>query len=1025
VGGNWELFKTQELNFYTADYEITLPAGTYRLAFEGESFLNPGNPIREVYNDVTTLGQGTDIAVTLGQTVSGIDAQLGNYATGSIAGQVTDESGNPLPGIEVYIYNRAFGPLWDQVVVTDAGGNYTVNGLWPEAYFVEFYDPAAGYIYEYYDNAASRAEADRVVVNYGAVTGIDAALAVAPAGSLPGGITGMVTDESGNPVFGITVSVAEAGSGDFAGSAYTASDGTYRVRYLLQGNYTIKFSDPNGAYRTEWYDDAESEADADPVSVSNSTQTGEVDAALSQGGRITGTVTDIDGDPFPILFVNAFQFNSETQTWELAASGGGLNITDYELAPLPAGTYRIGFRGQFYTGNGYSEIYDNVADIEDGTDVVVIAGETTSGIDAVLGPDILGEINGTVTDGSGNPLSGITVRLTDFDFGFSADETTTAADGTYIFDNVYDGIYFVEFADPTGTYPGEWYNDAPFASYATPITVDEAPVTGIDAALDGANGGPGGGSITGRVTLETNNDPVPGVEVRCYSIYFDPILDCTTTTDANGDYFLGGFLPEDAYLVKFEDPNGSVAEEYYDDVRLINDATPISVTLGVPTTGIDAALTPAGTISGTLTGPDGTPLEVQSINAFTFNGTEWEFVNGTTMIYSDDPAYLLGGLPEGTYSLRFSGGSVFNQNQYVEYYDGVEVIANGTDIPVVAGQVTPNINAVLGDVYDGGITGRVTNLAGTGLDLVNVVIYRADGFPYRDTTTDAQGNYTLNQLPENNYYLGFFDLTGQYVGEYFDDQPTLETATAISVTNNIVSGIDAALSAESSITGRVADQNDDPLDFVQVTAFTLQGSDWITAATTFANPAGNYLLDDLPSATYRLEFMGYRLVPNNPPQMFVEYYDDQPSLASGTDIVLGDGQLLTGIDAQLGNLAPAGGINGAVLDMAGNGLAGMQVTVYMAHPAGQWMPLGIVTTNAAGNYTLAGLADHHYRICFTDPAGNYEGECYDDVTDMSRATDVVVAGGQVTTNIMAWLSGESNPPPVDAEHRLFIPIITN
>jgi hypothetical protein len=742
---------------------------------------------------------------------------------------------------------------------------------------------------------------------------------------------------------------------------------------------------------------------------------------LLQGGKISGNVTNIYGGSFSLLTVVAYQFEDPSSQWMPVASDAGINQTAYELKGLPPGSYRVAFNGSSFGGSGYVEFFDDAATIEAGTDVMVAAGQATSDIDAVLGSDILGIISGTVTDGSSSPLEGITVRVNSFDDIFYSEETTTLADGSYLFENVYNGIYYVEFFDSTGTYPGEWYEDAPSANFATPIIVNDASMTNIDAVLDGANGGPGGASISGTVTLDGSGTPLSNIGVHCYSIYYDPISNCQTTTDANGNYFLGGFLPEEAYLVRFDAPDGSIASEYYDDVTTIDLATPITLTAGTTFPNIDASLAPAGYISGAISDQNGDPWPVQGVSAYRFDGTDWVFVNGEGFIYSNEPDYLLGGLPAGSYRLRFSGGPIFNPSQYVEYYDDVQVIENGTDVTVTVGQVTPNINALLGNVYGGGISGRVTDANNNGLDLIRVVLYR-DGSYWEEVVTDDQGDYQFDQLPADNYRVGFFDLSGQYLTEYYDDQPDLASATAVSVANITVSGIDAELSKQGKITGNVADLSDNPLDFVQVTALSFDGVDWVTAETTFADPAGDYTLGDLAPGSYRVEFMGYRIVPGGPPLMFVEYYDDEAIVEAGSDIAVANGAVVSGINAQLGNISPFGEISGKVMDMGGNALGNVKVTVFIQEPSGQWIPFGEVTTDAVGVFSIDGMADSHYRLCFTDPAGYFDGECYDNVTNINQASDVVVENGQITADINAWLEGEDPP---DANYRVYLPMITN
>ena len=69
------------------------------------------------------------------------------------------------------------------------------------------------------------------------------------------------------------------------------------------------------------------------------------------------------------------------------------------------------------------------------------------------------------------------------------------------------------------------------------------------------------------------------------------------------------------------------------------------------------------------------------------------------------------------------------------------------------------------------------------------------------------------------------------------------------------------------------------------------------------------------------------------------------------------------------------------------------------------------------------MADHHYRLCFADASGQYNGECYDDAGSLNLATDLFVRSGQTTGGIEAWLEGETPPP--QGGQILFMPLIAN
>ena len=387
-GTNWVLAGSAEANYYDPAYEIPLATGEYRLMFEAGSFFNMNLPIQEYYDDVLTIQAGTTITVGIGSEITDINAMLGNYAHGIINGQVTDASGIPLPGIEVYIYDRAFYPLYDQTAVTDANGQYTLTGLWPEQYFIEFYDPHYNYTGEYYNDTLIRQNATPVLYTDTPVTGIDAVLAPLPSNTTIGSISGQVVAETGcDELFGIRVTAYDS-NGNYLNSAYTNSAGQYRLRNLMMGNYYLRFQAQDGEYVTEWYDNASGLSSATAVTVKAAQNSGHIDAALTSAGTISGRMTNISGQPFNYGLVSAYAFNGTT--WEVVTTDALLNEADYVLSGLAGGNYRISFYGSSYSGNSQSEFYDNVSTIEAGTDVVVVAGQTTSGVDAILGDSFSG-----------------------------------------------------------------------------------------------------------------------------------------------------------------------------------------------------------------------------------------------------------------------------------------------------------------------------------------------------------------------------------------------------------------------------------------------------------------------------------------------------------------------------------------------------------------------------------------------------------------------------------------------------------
>ena len=306
-----------------------------------------------------------------------------------------------------------------------------------------------------------------------------------------------------------------------------------------------------------------------------------------------------------------------------------------------------------------------------------------------------------VTDGTGSPIEGIEVIVYDEDFEPEA-TVVTLSDGSYEVGDLYRGRYSVEFRDPAGVYPGEAYDDVASLDLATPVMVDDATVFGIDAVLDGSGSGPGGGGIRGVVVDATTGQPIEGIRVRCVDEFYSLVPECTTHTTADGSYRLAGFLADGEYFVGFSAPNGGWADEWYDDVIRVQSATPVTVVEGAWSDGVDAALEPAGAISGTVTNAGGSAFSLLTVTAYRWDGGGWAPYKTDLGAYETD--YEIGGLPGGAYRVKFRGGSIFNPSFGIEeYYDDAASLVEATDVDVTVGVTTAGIDAVLESTGPGAI----------------------------------------------------------------------------------------------------------------------------------------------------------------------------------------------------------------------------------------------------------------------------------------------------------------------------------
>ncbi|GAG38470.1 unnamed protein product, partial [marine sediment metagenome] len=225
-------------------------------------------------------------------------------------------------------------------------------------------------------------------------------------------------------------------------------------------------------------------------------------------------------------------------------------------------------------------------------------------------------------EGSSIPLPDICVNVSDYDTSFFFFGGWTDASGAYTVGGLPPGDYKVQFEDCSypAMYVGEWYNDQPDFESADLVPVTAGVNTsGIDAALAL------GGSISGTVTEEGTGTPLPDMCVWAYDYDMPPDLWIYPagwgSTDASGAYTVGGLAAGD-YKVQFNDCSypAMYVGEWYNDQLDFESADLVSVTAGVNTSGIDAALALGGSISGTVTEEGtGTPLPDMCVWAYDYD----------------------------------------------------------------------------------------------------------------------------------------------------------------------------------------------------------------------------------------------------------------------------------------------------------------------------------------------------------------------------------------------------------------------
>ncbi len=302
-----------------------------------------------------------------------------------------------------------------------------------------------------------------------------------------------------------------------------------------------------------------------------------------------------------------------------------------------------------------------------------------------------GSITGTVTDGV-NPLSNILVEanILNPDTGLSfivVASTYTNSNGFYEFTTLEDNSYAIKFTDESGNYVSEYYDDNRSSAFNPNLQIAGGnTLSDIDAVLAVSS------HITGRVTDAADGNPLAGIPVSADD--FSIGESASTLTDSGGYYTLSNILPG-SYIVSFNSVYGLrfYTPQYYDSVSDYSSATPVVVGTGATAANIDASLTEGGYITGRVTAEDGTtPLESITVRISENYGYGW--LPGYDVTTDANGDYYFNGLVAGNYRLAFSDETGIYAS---EMYDNVTggSINDATDIPVLLGQTTANINASL------------------------------------------------------------------------------------------------------------------------------------------------------------------------------------------------------------------------------------------------------------------------------------------------------------------------------------------
>ena len=205
--------------------------------------------------------EARNVAVHVGETVSVPAIRLDR--PGTVSGRVVDAAtGRPVPDICAHPFAAStdagpdFGPQ-----CSDEQGRYTIGGLGPYLWPIEFSDVTGRYAWQWSGDTANQRVADPVRVHVGRTTTEDAHLLTAAR------ITGHVLTPDGQPAADSMLFSVSAVTGDEAGPlTFVQADGQYTLKGLTGEKVKVLLETYPGLAMV-WWQNAPTFAEATPIKV--------------------------------------------------------------------------------------------------------------------------------------------------------------------------------------------------------------------------------------------------------------------------------------------------------------------------------------------------------------------------------------------------------------------------------------------------------------------------------------------------------------------------------------------------------------------------------------------------------------------------------------------------------------------------------------------------------------------------------------------------------------------------------------
>jgi hypothetical protein len=477
-----------------------LAAGSYTLDFQRP---DGSNYVEQWWGNQASYSSAVFFPLADGQALTGQNAVLavGSTLSGSVSGAGSPNA--PLAGSFVSLQQYGGGLVF-VFANTDANGHFTISGIGPGTYVLQFSPPftSTGYLSQWWQDESVESNAHAITIGTGqTLTGYDAVLQAEA--TISGTVSGA---DTGTGISGGSVEALQSdGTGSFAN---IGTDGTYTIHGLVPATYTLLFQPAYGLnYLSQYWNNQPTQGTANTISVTNGDVITGIDATLAVGATVSGHVTSAESPTVGLADASAFVIDSTGEYLQSATTDSDGNYSIVGIAP---GTYRVEVQPPY--GDSHAvQYWKNQPNLDKATPLTIAAGSSTTGIDAKLTAGAT--ISGTVTDTGtpSAPIAGADVWA-ETTKGTFITEAFADENGNYTISNVPAGTVVVKFAGTEGgAYTPSYWQNASKLSAAKRITVAAgATVTGIDGTNAPAFMTPGKPKISGKAVVGSTITANPG-----------------------------------------------------------------------------------------------------------------------------------------------------------------------------------------------------------------------------------------------------------------------------------------------------------------------------------------------------------------------------------------------------------------------------------------------------------------------------------------------------------------------------------